>query len=143
MNPATFASPPGGCALGTQGSFGPDRITRATYDTAGHVTQQQSAYGTSLAQTTAAYTYTNNGKVATLTDARNYRTTYEYDGFDRLMKQDYPYPNSTNQSRPSAAAAAPPSTTPTTTWVASHRATPPAPNLTLVTLTICSAARPP
>ena len=37
-------------------------------------------------QTTATYTYTNNGRVATIKNARDYLTTYEYDGFDRLVK---------------------------------------------------------
>jgi hypothetical protein len=43
----------------------------------GRPSEQQSAYGTSLAQTTATYTYNNNGQVATLKNARNYLTTYE------------------------------------------------------------------
>jgi RHS repeat-associated protein len=98
MNPATFASPPGACTLGTQGSDGPDRITRNVYDAAGRISQAQSAYGTALAQTTAAYTYTANGQVATLTDARSYMTTYEYDGFDRLKKRRYPKPGTVNDS---------------------------------------------
>jgi RHS repeat-associated protein len=58
----------------------------------------QSAYGADVAQTTVAYTYTVNGKVETLTDARGYRTTYEYDGFDRLVKRRYPNGGVTNLS---------------------------------------------
>src|SRR5690606_11197157 len=46
----------------------------------------------------SAHTYTPNGQVATLTDARNFRTTYEYDGLDRLMNRRYPHPTSTHQS---------------------------------------------
>ena len=99
MNPATFSSPPASaCDAGTEGPFGPDRITRNEYDAAGQVTAVWSAYGTPLAQKTAAYTYTPNGQVATLTDARNFRTTYEYDGLDRLDKRRYPHPTSTHQS---------------------------------------------
>ena len=83
MNSALFSSPPSdACALGTSGSFGADRITRKVYDAAGRVNQVQSAYGTVLAQTAEAYTYTNNGQVATLTDARSYLTYYAYDGLD-------------------------------------------------------------
>src|SRR5258707_13109413 len=36
MNPAVFASEPSdGCTLGTQGSYGPDRIAKTIYDAAG------------------------------------------------------------------------------------------------------------
>jgi RHS repeat-associated protein len=99
MNSATFGSPPSSaCSLATAGSHGPDRIARTTYDAASRVAQRQSAYGTALAQTTAAYTYTANGQVATLTDARSFRTTYEYDGHDRLTKTLYPHPSNQNQS---------------------------------------------
>jgi RHS repeat-associated protein len=97
MNPATFASPPSdACTVGSAGAFGPDRITRKFYDSAGQVSQVQSGYG--VAPTSAGFTYTNNGQVATLTDARGYLTTYEYDGLDRLAKQRYPNPSTTGQS---------------------------------------------
>src|SRR5690606_6237552 len=47
MNPATFSSPPGSaCTVGSEGPFGPDRITRNEYDAAGQVTAVWSAYGT-------------------------------------------------------------------------------------------------
>ncbi len=99
MNSGLFGSPPSdACSLGTSGGLGPDRITRNTYDAAGRISLAQSAYGTALAQNTAAYTYTANGQVQTLTDARSYRTTYEYDAFDRLFKRRYPSPSNTNQS---------------------------------------------
>lgn len=99
MNPATFSSPPSSaCTLATDGSYGPDRIRQTLYDATGRVTQEESAYGTSLAQTTASYTYTGNGQIATITNARGYRTTFEYDGFDRLVKRRYPDPSNTHQS---------------------------------------------
>ncbi len=50
----------------------------------------QRAVGTALEQTYAAYTYTNNGQKATVKDAKNNLTTYQYDGFDRLSKVNYP-----------------------------------------------------
>lgn len=37
-----------------------------------------------------ARTYTNNGFLETITDARSNVTSYEYDGFDRLKKRIYP-----------------------------------------------------
>jgi RHS repeat-associated protein len=99
MNPATFSSPPSdACTLGTPGPFGGDRISRTLYDVVGRVSAKESAYGTALAQTTVAYTYTYTGQIETLKDARNYLTTYEYDGHERLTKLRYPDPSSTNLS---------------------------------------------
>ena len=47
MNPATFASPPAdACALGTQGSNGPDRITKFTHDDYFRPTTVTRGYGT-------------------------------------------------------------------------------------------------
>ena len=48
------------------------------------------AYGTPLAQDTARYAYTANGQLASLTDAAGNRTSYGYDGFDRLRERRYP-----------------------------------------------------
>ncbi|MVF25082.1 RHS repeat protein, partial [Methylocaldum sp. BRCS4] len=52
--------------------------------------QIKRAVGTGLAQTTAAYTYTPNGRVATVKDAKNNLTTYQYDGHDRRLKTLFP-----------------------------------------------------
>ncbi|THD38407.1 MAG: hypothetical protein E7773_01295, partial [Sphingomonas sp.] len=71
-------------------SDGPDRIGRTTYDDAGRPLTSVSAYGTSDAATEASVTYTGNGKVDTATDAEGNKTTYVYDGFDRLWKTQYP-----------------------------------------------------
>lgn len=91
MNPATFASPPASaCTLATQGSFGPDRITKLTYDAAGQVTKTILAYGTPLQTDQETNSYTANGQLATVTDGENNRTTFEYDGHDRLSKTRYP-----------------------------------------------------
>lgn len=91
MNPAIYASlPTSACTLGTQGSSGPDRVAKTSYDAASQVTQQQVAFGTSDAAIEATLTYTNNGKLQTLKDAENNLTTYEYDGFDRLTKTRFP-----------------------------------------------------
>src|SRR5262249_21322736 len=93
MNSPILSSPPAdACTPGTAGSFGQDRIERTNYDAAGRVSSEQSGYGTSDVVTTASYTYTPNGHVQTLTDARSYRTTYGYDGFDRFVTVSYPSP---------------------------------------------------
>jgi RHS repeat-associated protein len=47
-------------------------------------------YGTSVQADEVTNSYTPNGKLETLTDAENNRTTYEYDGHDRLIRTVYP-----------------------------------------------------
>ncbi|MDQ4086944.1 MAG: hypothetical protein M3177_02855 [Pseudomonadota bacterium] len=90
--------PASACALDTQGSFGPDRITRFIYDDAGQLLQEQRAYTITTAngfpetlqQNYATYTYSLNGKRTSVTDANNNRTDMTYDGFDRLRRWTFP-----------------------------------------------------
>ncbi|WP_165961170.1 RHS repeat-associated core domain-containing protein [Qipengyuania sediminis] len=91
MNPAAFGSlPASACSLGTPGSFGPDRITKLYYDATGRPERQESGVGTAEVGNDAVTTYTLNGQVYTATDGENNKTTYEYDGFDRLAKLRLP-----------------------------------------------------
>ena len=90
MDPAQWTAQADACVPQTTGPFGPDRIVRTSYDAAGQATKSTSALGTADASDDATLTYTANGKAETLTDANGYRTTYEYDGFDRLSKTRYP-----------------------------------------------------
>ncbi|KQY91781.1 hypothetical protein ASD21_15840, partial [Caulobacter sp. Root1455] len=95
MNPAAFASAPGACSLGTPGTDGPDRITYTVYDAGNRVTQVTSGYGTTAPYTPRVektVTYTANGQEQTVADGKGNTTTYEYDGFDRLVKVRYPSP---------------------------------------------------
>jgi RHS repeat-associated protein len=102
MNSSEFATsslPSDACTLDTQGSHGPDRIVRTTYDHAGQVTLVQTGYGVSgVAADEVATSYTNNGRVATVTDAEGNRTTYAYDGLDRLSRTYMPSPTTDNSS---------------------------------------------
>jgi YD repeat-containing protein len=91
MNPSVYGSlPSSACTLGTQGSDGPDRITKATYDAAGRVTTTTSGYGTAEQRDDAIRSFTSNGQVATLTDGESNKTSFVYDGFDRLSQTFYP-----------------------------------------------------
>jgi len=92
MNSATWSSlPSSACTLGTTGSYGADRITKTTYDAAGQATKTQKAYGVAGVQADEVTdTYYSNGTLATLTDAEGNKTTYGYDGFDRLSQTFYP-----------------------------------------------------
>jgi RHS repeat-associated protein len=101
MNPAAFPSttlgtggslPGSACTLGVEGSFGPDRISKAVYDAAGQVTQMRVALGTAEEAAEVTASYRPNGQVETLTDAENNRTTYVHDGHDRLFQTLFPHP---------------------------------------------------
>lgn len=89
MNLPAYASLPEACTLQAGGNQGADRITRYTYDNADRVTQVQSAYGTAQ-QASETQAYTSNGQKSYVVDANGNRTTYEYDGHDRLVKTRYP-----------------------------------------------------
>ena len=91
MNPAAYTSLPGSaCDLGTEGIFGPDRITRNTYDLADRLAVIETGVGTSVAQTSRTQPWTPNGQVDWLEDANGNRSDYAYDGFDRLYRLYFP-----------------------------------------------------
>ena len=92
MNPAQFSSMPGACTLSSPPStvYGPDRITYAAYDPQNHPLTIQRAYGTSLQETYATYTYTPNGLRHTIQDANGNLTTNTYDGLDHLWQVQFP-----------------------------------------------------
>lgn len=90
MNAAAFSSPPASaCTLGTSGSYGSDRITKFSYDSADRATSAISGYGTS-STITKAVTYTANGKPQNLTDGQSNISIYVYDGYDRLSRTRFP-----------------------------------------------------
>lgn len=84
------ASATAACSLGTTGAQGADRITKRVYDVASQLIKTQVAVGSAVAADDEANTYSANGKLATVTDGENNRTTFEYDGHDRLTKTRYP-----------------------------------------------------
>ncbi|MCB2083000.1 MAG: RHS repeat-associated core domain-containing protein [Sphingomonadaceae bacterium] len=96
MNPATWASlPASACTLGTAGADGPDRIARKHYDTESRVTRIEQGVGTTLVRDYATYTFTPNGQMASMTDARGYKASMLYDGFDRQTHWYFPDPVTT------------------------------------------------
>jgi RHS repeat-associated protein len=96
MNPETWSALPAACAV-TTGSNGSDRITRNVYDPAGQVLKVQKAYGTSLQQDYATYTYSANGKQTSVTDADGNFATMAYDGLDRQANWVFPSPTTRGQ----------------------------------------------
>ena len=91
MNPAIYAAlPASACTLGTEGTQGPDRITRNIYDAAGQLLKVQKAYGTTLQQDYASYAYSLNGKQIRVIDANGNQASMTYDGFDRQIQWNFP-----------------------------------------------------
>lgn len=99
MNPAIFGSlPADACVAGAVGAFGPDRISQKAYDAADQLTSVTIGLGTSLQRVDQSFSYTNNGRLQTIKDAKNNLTTTEYDVFDRAYKLRYPSPTTPNSS---------------------------------------------
>lgn len=105
MNPAVLQAlydatdRPAACTVGTVGATGePDRITKALYDFAGQKTEILQAFGTADQRSYAVYTYTPNGKQASVKDANNNLTQLTYDGFDRVSQQTFPSPQRGTQT---------------------------------------------
>ncbi len=78
------------CAKGTAGSFGGDRITKNVYNVASQLLTVKRAFDTPLVQDYATYTYTLNGKQATVKDANGNLASMTYDGHDRQTHWTFP-----------------------------------------------------
>jgi YD repeat-containing protein len=68
----------------------PDRISRTVYDELGRVRESWSGVGTADEARDVATVWTDNGAVASVTDANGNSTGYSYDGHDRLARTTYP-----------------------------------------------------
>jgi YD repeat-containing protein len=77
---------------------GGSRLTDTVYNLDDSVNNVKRAVGSAVAQTYATYSYTNNGLLASLKDAKNNLTSYQYDGHDRKIKALYPNPTTVNTS---------------------------------------------
>jgi RHS repeat-associated protein len=92
MNSSLWGTPFSACTAATAGTDGPDRIAKVTlYDALNRPKEVTTAYGTTDASVEKTG-YTDNGQTASLTDAENNKTSYLYDGFDRLSVTSYPSP---------------------------------------------------
>jgi RHS repeat-associated protein len=95
MNPAMYGSlPSSACTLGAEGSFGPDRIFRYTYDNFDQVLTEERAVGTNLQQTYVTNTYAGRGVLRFQSDAKGNLTELRYDGNWRMNRRVYPSPAS-------------------------------------------------
>ncbi len=97
MNAAAFGADHA-CTLGSQGSFGPDRIERVIgYDSSDRPLGIVRAYGTALQQNYATYTYAG-AHLASSTDANGNVSTFHVDGLARLEYWRFPSPTSVGQT---------------------------------------------
>jgi RHS repeat-associated protein len=82
------------------------RKSKTIYDGAGRVSQvirafgstQTYADGSSLEQDYQSFTYTATGQPSTIKDANGNLTTYFYDGYDRLVRTNFPHDTVTGTS---------------------------------------------
>lgn len=99
MNPAVFSSlvasaanSQAACALSAAGpeDYGSDRITKYYHYDDGRLSREQRAVGTGLVQDYATYSYTLNGRIDWVDDAKGNRSKFAYDGFDRTLRLYFP-----------------------------------------------------
>jgi len=92
MNASAWDSTTNAC---TQSTGAGDMIEKYTYDLAGRAKEVGVVQTSSNTYVKTSETrYTDNGLVSADFDGNNNKTTYEYDGFDRLSKTRYPQPGS-------------------------------------------------
>jgi RHS repeat-associated protein len=93
MNPVVFAAPnPDACQVGAEGIYGPDRVSRFTYDAFDQVLTEERGLGTSNAQTYVRNVYHGRGVLQSQTDAKGNKTDLRYDSNWRLRRRVYPSP---------------------------------------------------
>lgn len=97
MDPAQWAGQSDSCTPQLTGPNGPDRVEQRGIDALGRVVDYHRAFGTADASHDYV-SFTDNGQTATVTDGKGNKTTYEYDGHDRLKKTRYPDPSTAGTS---------------------------------------------
>ncbi|MBI3346936.1 MAG: hypothetical protein HY020_06960 [Burkholderiales bacterium] len=98
MNPAAYSTlPASACTLGTEGSFGPDRIVKVTLDSESRVTLIEKGYGSDKKINFAEYNYYAGGPLESVKDANGNKSYYVYDGLVRLKRLHFPSVDTPNQ----------------------------------------------
>ena len=91
MNAAVYnALPASACTVTTANDNTQDRVTRYTYDNADQVLKVEEGVDTVSFRTAVSNTYNALGQQETVQDGRGNKTTYEYDGHDRIVTIRYP-----------------------------------------------------
>lgn len=97
MDPAQWAGQSDSCTPQLNGPNGPDRVEQRGLDALGRVVDYHRAFGTAAASHEYV-SFTSNGQIETVTDGKGNKTTFEFDGHDRLKKTRYPDPATTGVS---------------------------------------------
>jgi RHS repeat-associated protein len=92
MDPSQWNSQTNACVPQTTGANGPDRISKNVYNLAGERTILKLGFGTAAESDEGISAYTANGRLSTITDGEGNKTTFTYDGHDRLNKTNFPSP---------------------------------------------------
>lgn len=105
MNPAQYNSlPSSACSLDTEGTMGPDRITKNTYDVLGRPIKTVGGFGvmdgagTNQGNVEIELGYSTNGQVSWRKDGNGNKTSYYYDTHDRNYLIRYPHKTSVGTS---------------------------------------------
>jgi RHS repeat-associated protein len=96
--PNTTTSLPSSACVQTSGNG--DRISQFVYDAADREVASWSGVGTPFAQESVFTSYTPNGRVEFVEDARDSRTSYLFDDFGRVREIHYPSKTTAKQSNP-------------------------------------------
>jgi RHS repeat-associated protein len=96
QNVAVFGSLPGACSQSTTPPdiFGYDRITHNNYDAYGRITSTDAGYGSDVPIVQVTNHYTPNSKIDWVEDANGNRSSYTYNGLDRMVQLNFPDPSS-------------------------------------------------
>lgn len=100
MDPAQWDWQADPCVPQTGGPNGPDRVTRYEYDASDQVLREIRAYGTTLQQDYATYTYSLNGKRTSVRDANGNLALQTYDGHDRQAGWYFPSKTASDTASP-------------------------------------------
>jgi RHS repeat-associated protein len=93
MDPSQWNSQSDACVPQVSGAHGPDRVSQNFYNLAGERTTLRLGVGTAVEADEETSTFTGNGKLSTITDGEGNKTTFAYDGHDRLYRTNYPHPS--------------------------------------------------
>ncbi|HEV2748267.1 MAG TPA: hypothetical protein VGW34_13325 [Allosphingosinicella sp.] len=91
MNETKLGGPFGtACEPDAEGGHGPDRIVRTLYTVRGEPARIDAGFGTDAVRREASFTYSANGRLRIVTDGEDNKTSFAYDGHDRLFRTRYP-----------------------------------------------------
>ena len=96
LNPAVFSSvtSTSACSKGSLGPDGNDRVSQYEYHSDGQVKSLTQAVATAVEREAYRVDFDSYGLPSYHYDGKGNKTTYEYDGFGRLIETCYPYASS-------------------------------------------------